>query len=253
MRLFVHILPSLASPTDLQGRVAVMIDALRASTTITHALHAGCPHITPCIEVDHALAARDNLPPDQPPPLLGGERKGQKIPGFDLGNSPTDYTPTLVRNRPILFTTTNGTRALLAAAPASRVLIGCFNNRSALAHALHRDGRDAHLLCAGTDGHPGSDDLLAAGSIAAALLALPNVTPANDSAQLALELFNHTTTTHAAPNSSVSLIQALRRSRGGRNLIDLNLADDIDTCAQLDSLPTVGQWHHTTNRIITTR
>src|SRR5919201_7009620 len=87
----VHLLPQLIPPGRLAGGVAVVVDVLRATTTIVHALAAGCVAVRPCATVEEARALADRLPAGKV--LLGGERQGLPLQGFDLGNSPREYTP----------------------------------------------------------------------------------------------------------------------------------------------------------------
>src|SRR5687767_8847167 len=89
MELCVHLLPDLVEPADLAGRTVVVIDVLRATTTICHALAAGAGAVVPCLEIDEARAKAGQV---SGPVALGGERQGLRIEGFDLGNSPTEYT-----------------------------------------------------------------------------------------------------------------------------------------------------------------
>src|SRR5215831_15928716 len=116
----VHLLPELAAAGRLEGGVAVVIDVLRASTTMVHALAAGCACIRPCAEVDDARALAGQGRAGKV--LLAGERGGKPITGFDLGNSPREFTPRKCKGATLVFTTTNGTRALLRAAEAERAL-----------------------------------------------------------------------------------------------------------------------------------
>src|ERR1700730_8781422 len=109
----VHLLPQLARPGELRGGVAVVIDVLRATTTIVHALAAGCLAVRPCAEVEEARALAGSMRAGRV--LLGGERGGLPLPGFDLGNSPRDYTGKVCRGNTLVLTTTNGTRALIHA------------------------------------------------------------------------------------------------------------------------------------------
>src|SRR5206468_2766584 len=128
--VFVHLTPDLAAPERLAGGVAVVVDVLRATTTIVHALAAGCGSVRPCAEIDEARALADSLPAGKV--LLGGERDGKPLPGFDLSNSPRECTPAVCRGRTLVLTTTNGSRALLRAAAAERVLVAAFVNFSAV-------------------------------------------------------------------------------------------------------------------------
>src|SRR5262245_9024917 len=109
-RVYVHLAPELFQSGDLHDGVAVVIDVLRASTTIVQALAAGALAVIPCSEVDEAERLAARFRPGTA--LLGGERKGVRIAGFDLGNSPGEYTPAVLRGKTLIFTTTNGTRAL---------------------------------------------------------------------------------------------------------------------------------------------
>jgi 2-phosphosulfolactate phosphatase len=147
------------------GGIAVVIDVLRASTTIITALAHGAARVRPVLTIEEARAeaAAAGM-------MLGGERGGRRIDGFDFGNSPLEYGRSRVDGRSIVITTTNGTAALHACAGAAEVLIGAIVNRSAVAAAAHalaikHGGCDVHLVCAGTDGAVTEEDLLAAGAI----------------------------------------------------------------------------------------
>src|SRR6266404_4511898 len=146
----VHLLPQLVPPGRLAGTLAVVVDVLRASTTIIHALAAGCACVHPCLEVDEARALAGEMRAGKV--LLGGERNGIPLPGFDLGNSPHEYTAKVCRGTTLVLTTTNGTRALHRAAEAERVLIASFVNYSAVCEQLRQDARPVHIICSGTEG-----------------------------------------------------------------------------------------------------
>lgn len=223
----VHLLPFLFSPEALSGGVAVVIDVLRASTTIIHAFAAGADRVIPCEEVETAQGVARALPPDSV--LLGGERHGARIPGFDLDNSPLKYVPETVGGKTLVFTTTNGTRALTRCRMADRVLIGAFVNLHAIVDALVQDGRPVHLVCAGTDGQISAEDVLFAGAVAQVVRdrrgerSIPD-----DETQLALALWQ------TANNDSNQIRQILRDSRGGLNLLELGFDHDIDRAAECD-------------------
>jgi 2-phosphosulfolactate phosphatase len=202
----IYPLPAQIEPGDLAGGVAVVIDVLRASTTIIVALTNGATRVIPCghVETARRLAAEDTTGHT----LTGGERGGVKIEGFDLDNSPSSYSRERVAGKTIAFTTTNGTAALLRTDGAARVLIGAFVNRQAIVEAVHFDGRPVHLICAGTDGRLTTDDLLGAAAIAAGLARFDGV-----------EMWDDSTNSYAKhwPEgiSSKLLIDSLRRSSGG--------------------------------------
>ena len=111
----VHLLPELAPPGRLRGGIAVVIDVLRATTSIVYAFAAGCREIRPCADLDEARRLADSLPAGKA--LLAGERGGMPPKGFDLGNSPREFTPKNCKDRTVVLTTTNGTRAIARAGP----------------------------------------------------------------------------------------------------------------------------------------
>ncbi len=162
MHVAVHYLPQFVAETELAGRAVVIVDLLRASTTICQALASGAECVVPCVEVDETWAK--SRPHERSRIVLGGERGGKRIAGFDLGNSPTDYSPDQVFGRTVFFTTTNGTRALAHAHLARRVLIGAAVNRRALVSTIAKEAR-IEILCAGTGGNVTREDVLAAGAI----------------------------------------------------------------------------------------
>ncbi|MEO2013131.1 MAG: 2-phosphosulfolactate phosphatase [Fuerstiella sp.] len=233
--IFVHLLPTLFEPDDVLGGIAVVVDILRASTTITHALANGADCVIPCGTVEEALAARNDLPAGTC--LLGGERGGVRIDGFDLSNSPTDYGPDVVKGKSIGFTTTNGTRALIRAEKADHVLIGAFVNLSAVTDRLGTSEVPVHIVCAGTNGQITGEDVLFAGAVVSQLLdCSAEEFATSDSARIALDHWRR-----ESGNGSIDALQAaLRRSQGGRNLIELGYDRDIATAANTDSVPWIG-------------
>lgn len=235
--ILVHLLPQLFEPADLRDGVAVVIDVLRATSTIIHALAAGAKGVVPCGTIDEARQMAGDAAPGTF--LLGGEREGLKIPGFDLGNSPTDYTPAVVAGKKVIFTTTNGTAALLRAQDARRVLIGALTNLSAVVEMLSQETGPVHLVCAGTNGRVTLEDVLCAGGIAHWLnLAVDDADANDDATQLALDLYAASGQDYDRVHED--RVQAtLWKSHGGRNLIDCGLAADIAVCAEQDKLDIV--------------
>ena len=108
--IFVHLLPTMIPPGSLRGGVAVVVDVLRATTVMVQALAVGCDAIIPCGEIEEAVKVAAGFPPGDA--LLAGERHGLPIPGFDLGNSPLEFTPEVCQGKTLVMTTTNGTRAI---------------------------------------------------------------------------------------------------------------------------------------------
>ncbi len=184
----VHLLPELIPPGRLMGGLAVMVDVLRATTTMVHALAAGCTAVRPCAEVDEARELAGRMRVGRV--LLGGERGGVPLPGFDLGNSPREYTAKLCQGNTLVLTTSNGTGALLRAAEAERVLLAAFVNFSAVCEQLRHDLRPIHIVCAGLEGEVALDDALLAGALVNDLCEAGAVR-LNDSARLAWDCFEH--------------------------------------------------------------
>jgi 2-phosphosulfolactate phosphatase len=230
--ILVHLLPTLLEPIDLHGGVAVVIDVLRATSTIVQALAAGATSVVPCGEIDEARSLAARAAPGTV--VLGGERKGVTIPGFDLGNSPDDYTHKVVGGKQLIFTTTNGTRALLCAKEARRVLTGAISNLSAVVELLSEEQGPVHLICAGTDGRVTLEDVLCAGGIVRWLaISEREIDPSDDATQLAMNLFD------SCGRDYDRLFETLRKSRGGRNLIECGLEADIVKCAEQDQFDIV--------------
>lgn len=230
----VHLLPQHIQPAALAGGIAVIVDQLRASTTICAALHSGATRVIPVLEPDEAQRIRAAAPSGTV--LTGGERHGVLISGFDLDNSPRAYTPERVRGKAIAFTTTNGTRAVLHAENASSILIGCLANLTALTRSLAADSRLIHILCAGTNGQVAPEDVLVGGAIAAAVThSTPDV-----ATRLAMSQWQ------AASGSPSNILAAIQSAQGGRNLIEIGMHEDVDYCAKMDILPIVPEWNHMT-------
>lgn len=239
-KIHTHFLPSLFDPAELAGGTAVVIDVLRASTTICHALAAGANAVVPCVDVEQARKLAAGLKAEEP--VLGGERNGKLIDGFDLDNSPFAYTEEVVGGKTVIFTTTNGTRALARCAQAERVLIASFNNLSAVIdEVVGRDGV-LHIVCAGTDGQISQEDVLLAGCLANELMqSIEEFPEDDDSTNIAYEYYQM--------NFGELVVESLTNSRGGRNLQKLGLDDDIERAAEVNRFDFVPVYSTKSGRI----
>lgn len=246
--LRVHYLPQFVSEADLAGETVIVIDLLRASTTICHALAAGARDVTAFLEVGDAVRAAD-AEPERTELILGGERGGVIIEGFDLGNSPAEYTPDVVFGQRVFFTTTNGTMALQHTRLASRVIVGAIVNLSAVVESVQGD-ETIHLLCAGTNAHVTREDLLAAGAIGDALLKQGD-RERNDLADSVIgewqELLNTARALDRTPEQQLAI--ELQDTHGGKNLIALGMEADLPRCAAIDALDLVPIYDPATRRI----
>lgn len=250
----VALLPSLLRPPAAPEKaIAVVIDTLRFTTSAIQAVVAGAASIAVASDID---AAKTQAAAQAERPLLCGERFCRPIPGFDLGNSPSEYVPERVASKNLLFTTTNGTIAVAACHDFGQCLLGALVNRTAVAEYIADQDNFSHcrVVCAGTDGQVALEDVLAAGAIVAALMneAAENnhfsVRLTNDAAHLAVELWNQCSQgieTHK--DSSIQdrlklndqVHSYFTRAAGGLNLIEQGYAADLQFAARVDSLQAV--------------
>jgi len=219
----------------LGGHTAVVFDVLRASTTAAAALAAGADCVIPFAEVAEMRAFRESLPPQAAGRcLLAGERGGLAAPGFDLGNSPGEFTAARVRGRAVLFSTTNGTDALAQAAEANRLYFGALVNLGALTEQLKATARREHeelaLIAAGTELCASLEDILAAGLLLERLGAVEGTWDLDDGARVALAVAG---AWRGREREAMSL------ASGGRNVARLGLEPDIEFAARLDSLAVI--------------
>ena len=203
--------------------VAIVIDVLRATSTMCQALASGYERVLCCAEIEDARALAET----EGPAKLAGERRLEHIEGFDFGNSPRELegeaaAPTLI------LTTTNGTRLLVAAAERfERVYVGSLLNVDAVAAAARESGEDVAVLCAGVLGELALDDAYCAGRIAETLGGEPE-----DSARAAMLL------AHSFP----SALEGLGASRSAANLSRHGLEADVERCARENVLDVVPRY-----------
>ncbi len=224
----VDVYPTVSSIPDaesLAGHVAVVIDILRATSTIATALANGADTVVPVLAPEEAFAVAQANPEREF--ILGGERKSVRIPGFHLGNSPLEYTETRVLGRPVLFTTTNGTRAIRAAGAAWRVYIAAFLNAPAVARELTALGRDVAICCAGTHDQFSLEDVGCAGAIIDFMSTAGAHLELGDLGYVARELYR---------KFQGRLADLLHQSEHGQSLLKLGLQEDLLFCSQLGSL-----------------
>jgi len=228
---------ALMQERDLRQTVCVVFDVLRATSTMVTALGNGAAAIVPVAEIPEAL----NLRKRQPEVLLAGERDGVRIEGqltggvsFDLGNSPREFTAARVSGRTIAMTTTNGTRALRACAPASAVLLSSFLNLHATAEFIeNQDAVHLLLVCSGTLDQAAYEDVLGAGALCDLLWPKYSSGAVSDSAQFACRLFRL---------EQNDLLGAVAQSRNARRLMaHADLREDVPFCLQRDLFSLVAE------------
>jgi 2-phosphosulfolactate phosphatase len=229
VNLDVVFLPRLLEPRHLDGRTVVVFDVLRATTTMAAALAAGVGEIHVFGSLSEAAAAAAGHAGAR---ILCGEENCLPPAGFDLGNSPGAFRRELHAGRTAYMSTTNGTRAIVAARAARTMFTGALVNASAVARAVAVAGDDVTLLCAGTGGAVAMEDVIGAGALMAELGRLTSFAPQSDAPLIARRMFVST---------RGDLRHALAVARGGRNVIDAGLSEDIDFAARLDALDVVGR------------
>ena len=146
--------------SQIKDKVVVVIDMLRATSVITTAIANGCNKVIPVLTVEDAFKLASK---DRNSVILGGERRALKIDGFDLSNSPLEYTKEIVQNKDVIITTTNGTKAINGCKGAYKIYIGAMINGRAVAQLVKKENKDIVFLNAGTNGQFSMDDFICTG------------------------------------------------------------------------------------------
>ena len=222
-------LPQLSGNTELNNKITVVIDALRATSTMVTALCHKAIEVIPVAEPAEAVELAKNIGAQEC--ITGGERRGLRIEGFELGNSPLEYTEQRITGKKIILSTTNGTKAVkLAAQGATEVLIGSFLNAQAVIDHLRTVQRDVVIVCAGRGSWGISlEDLACAGWLIAGLQAAGQELALTDAAKTAGYAYQQA--------MAVGLEQFFRQTDNGRNLIEIGLEPDLAACAAVNSMP----------------
>ncbi len=214
--------PELLPLYDLRGKVAVIVDILRATSTIVTALGEGVTHVFPVATLDECTAYGQ-----QHGCLTAAERDGLPAPGFDLGNSPFGFLDPArpVRGRALAISTTNGTAALRRSLAAEAVVAGAFLNLAAVADFVRQRGRDVLVVCAGWKGHFCLEDTVFGGALAERLA--PDFDVRNSDATLAAR--------HLWQQGQADLAAYLLQSAHVRHLNSLEASQDFEFCLRVDA------------------
>lgn len=211
------------------GKTTVVIDILRATTTIISALGNGAKEIIPVATVEFAVKVSGGMFGGQT--LLGGERNTKKIEGFALGNSPLEYSEDIISGKSIILYTTNGTKAIVKAKFSGELFICAFSNISALAKHLVKLNKDVEILCASRLNNFSMEDTVCAGKLITEIVKLNNDTVLTDSALASISL---------SKSFGKSLFKMLKETEHGRLLIENGYEEDLKFCSKLnttDSIP----------------
>lgn len=228
MRIDVLWTPAELEGVPIQDRTVVLIDVIRSSTTVATAIRNGARAVVPAASTEEAMRIANSIGRDQV--LLAGERQGVRIEGFDLGNSPAEFTPDVVGDRTLVMATTNGMRVLLAVAAARMVFVAAFVNLSAVARRIVAV-ENPLIVCAGREGMVSVDDALCAGHLVEAWLnkrkKKSEESELGDGAIAARSL--------ARDNGPVTA-QFLLNTAAGRALERIGLEVDIEPCSKVDTI-----------------
>lgn len=232
MKIKLHFTPAGLNEDQITGRTAVIIDILRATTTAAVALFNGAREIIPTATLGDATSLKQKL--DHSSVLLGGEREGQKVEGFDLGNSPFEYSSKVVENKSIILASTNGSAALICGSEAENCLSCAFINVTAVLNQILDLKQDTVIICAGNKGGFSLEDALCGGMLVHKLLESDNNTVIeNDAAAVALKLYNQ---------NKDNIREAISESDHGKFLNSLGFEQDISFCAKVDHLSITPIW-----------
>ena len=223
MKIDCALLPRLIQQGQLAGQIAVVVDVLRASTVIVTALESGSPWISPVKTRADAYDLQKQHVSECP--LLAGERLGLKISGFDLGNSPLEFSSAAIAGRPLIMTTTNGTTAILRTRKARRVVIGAFINLTAIVNTIN-NCEELLLVCSGTRGKISLEDTACNGAIIERLIHSGKSVILSDAATIAYQVY---------VQYKENLVDMMKtKSEHGRKLIKLGFEKDIEFAATID-------------------
>ncbi|HBF36033.1 MAG TPA: 2-phosphosulfolactate phosphatase, partial [Firmicutes bacterium] len=215
---------------NLADKKVVVIDVLRATSTIVTAFGNGALEIVPVMEPAEVVDLVKRIGPKEF--LTGGERKGFKIEGFDLGNSPSEYAEERVKGRKIILCTTNGTKAIKTAQSAAELYIGSFLNMQAVVNHLKGSSQDLVLVCSGRDQNLCLEDLACAG-LMIELLKDEIGNDLTDSAKLAQYVWE---------KAGVNLEEFIKQTQHGRYLKEIGLEQDIHDCMALNQYEIVPRY-----------
>lgn len=227
MKAEVVLSPSEISRHDLVGKIAVVIDVFRFTTTILTALEAGFDSFLPVKTVEEAFQEQQL----DPQIFLAGERQALRIDGFDFGNSPLEYYGNRYEGGKLVCSTTNGTNAIIASQEAKKVVLASLRSAKAVARYLKEQDEDVVLIPAGLDGKFSLEDTWCAGLI---LSNLP-ITDWGDGATIARLSYEN-----------IPLAE-LKNSTHGKRLQELKLDDDLEFCLECDKSSGVILWNSSTH------
>jgi 2-phosphosulfolactate phosphatase len=209
--------PELIHLNELEGKIVVVVDILRATSCMTTALANGVQGIIPVATLEECKSYKDNGF------ICAAERGGEPVKGFQLDNSPFSYLDEKLKGKTIAVTTTNGTLAITKSLDADEVLVGSFLNLSSIANYLRSKLNNVIIHCAGWKGQVNTEDTLYAGALISLLEESFDVV--GDGAQLAQNLYE---------SNKANLLAVVESSGHAKRLAKFNILDDIKFCLEID-------------------
>ena len=224
MRVNVLFSPVIADELYYTGKTVVVIDVLRASTTIVTALQNGAREIVPVATVEFGVKISGGMFGGQT--LLGGERNTKKVEGFALGNSPLEYTSEIVSGKTIILYTTNGSKAIVKAKFAENLYISSYLNLGAVADQLIKTGKDFEILCAGKSNTFSLEDSVCAGRLIRRVMEKNNELVLTDTARVTISLDD---------SFGKDPLEMLKETEHGKLLLQNGFEDDLKYAAGVDT------------------
>lgn len=229
MKIDLFLCQSEIQRNQLEDRLVVIIDVLRASTSMITALANGCRGIISVAEIALAKKLAQNFPPESI--LLCGERNEMLIPGFDLSNSPLEYTVDKVKDKRIIFTSSNGSKLFDHVQGAQITIVAGFVNVTIVSNFIIKSNRDVAILCAGKNGQFGLEDAVCGGMIIDKIAETKEESSAlNDGAIAAQTMYQF---------YAKDIIGMLYQASHGKRLIEIGQEQDLVECGKIDSIETI--------------
>lgn len=218
---------------QFENSIVLMIDVLRASSTVCAAVHSGAKEVITVDSVDKAVALYSNL--SREIRFLGGERNGVKLQGFDAGNSPTEYTADRIAGKSVVISTTNGTQIFQKCKSArQKIVLGFINIDAIIAHLVKENTKEAFhridVICAGNEGRISFEDTLCAGAVIDRISSSFGICEMSDSALVAKNVYD----THKD-----NLLIFIKTRDHSKHLMEIGMGDDIDICLTNNIYPVV--------------
>jgi 2-phosphosulfolactate phosphatase len=232
MEIDIQLVPFPPDSDILLGRTVVVIDVLRATSVMVHAMSQGASEIIPVATVEEAFQMGKILPRHSV--ILGGERGSKKIPGFDLGNSPKEYVAERVKRKKLILTTTNGTKAFHLVSLGKEILVGSFFNIGVTAQKCLDLNRDLFIFPSGDEGNFSLEDNLCGGMLIERIMKISRrriaLTDASHCARILYERYK------------ANIVEAFHLSHHGKELVKRGFGEDLVYCAQIDITHVVPQF-----------